>query len=254
MSSYTQLTFFAPKDSLLTGNAAKLIKGADIDPELAAIAAAIATKLDSSSAANPTGLAKMTATNGSLSTYMRSDGAPAIDPSIVPTWTGIHTFSAVPIFSAGATINAAARVVASFAQAAQTFGNATDNPTFSFAGSGILSAGDQAGVAHDVGWRDSPVRSVSGGYVPVLADRGFTLLVSSGGVTLPANGTTAFPVGSVVSVYNNSGGNITLAITTDQLVLAGSNISGSRTLNASGLATFVKIASTAWVVSGAGLS
>lgn len=48
MSNYTQTTFFAPKDLLLSGNPAKLIKGADVDPELAAIATAIATKYDSS--------------------------------------------------------------------------------------------------------------------------------------------------------------------------------------------------------------
>ena len=32
--------------------------------------------------------------NGSASTYMRSDAAPAIDVSITPSWTGKHTFSA----------------------------------------------------------------------------------------------------------------------------------------------------------------
>lgn len=49
MSNYTQTTFFAPKDLLLSGNPAKLIKGADVDPELANIATAIATKYDSTS-------------------------------------------------------------------------------------------------------------------------------------------------------------------------------------------------------------
>lgn len=54
MSNYTQTTFFAPKDSLSSGNPAKLIKGADVDPELANIATAIATKFDATSlAASP---------------------------------------------------------------------------------------------------------------------------------------------------------------------------------------------------------
>lgn len=47
MSNYTQTTFFLPKDSLASGNPAKIIKGADVDPELAAISVAIATKYDS---------------------------------------------------------------------------------------------------------------------------------------------------------------------------------------------------------------
>lgn len=92
MSNYTQVVFFAPKDTLLTGNPAKVIKGAEVDPELAAIAAAIATKLDSSQAANPTGTVKLTATNGVAATYMRSDGAPALDVTIAPIWSGLHTF------------------------------------------------------------------------------------------------------------------------------------------------------------------
>lgn len=46
MSNYVQITSFAPKDALLTGNPAKLIKGSEFDPEFAAIAVAIATKYD----------------------------------------------------------------------------------------------------------------------------------------------------------------------------------------------------------------
>src|ERR1035437_9255100 len=43
--------------------------------------------------ANPTGAIGLTVVNGSLNTAMRSDGAPAIDTSIAPTWTGTHTFN-----------------------------------------------------------------------------------------------------------------------------------------------------------------
>lgn len=44
---------------------------------------------------NPSVTAGLTAKNGSASTFMRSDAAPAIDVSIAPTWTGkhIHQFS-----------------------------------------------------------------------------------------------------------------------------------------------------------------
>lgn len=41
---------------------------------------------------NPTALVGLTAVNGAASTFIRSDGAPALDQSIVPTWSGAHTF------------------------------------------------------------------------------------------------------------------------------------------------------------------
>lgn len=43
--------------------------------------------------ANPSASVGLTAVNGAASTAMRSDGAPALSVAIVPTWTGIHTFS-----------------------------------------------------------------------------------------------------------------------------------------------------------------
>lgn len=46
----------------------------------------------SASAANPTNLIGMTANNGSLGTFLRSDATHAIDPAIVPVWTQPHTW------------------------------------------------------------------------------------------------------------------------------------------------------------------
>lgn len=45
------------------------------------------------SAANPSASVGLSAVNGSASTFMRSDGAPALSQSIAPIWTGNHTFS-----------------------------------------------------------------------------------------------------------------------------------------------------------------
>jgi hypothetical protein len=47
VANYVKATNFAVKDSLLTGNPAKLVKGTEIDTEFNAIASAIATKIDS---------------------------------------------------------------------------------------------------------------------------------------------------------------------------------------------------------------
>lgn len=45
------------------------------------------------SVADPTATIGLTAVNGSASTAMRSDGAPALGVTIAPTWTGLHTFA-----------------------------------------------------------------------------------------------------------------------------------------------------------------
>jgi hypothetical protein len=45
------------------------------------------------SGANPSASVGLTAVNGTATTYLRSDGAPALAQNISPTWTGNHTFS-----------------------------------------------------------------------------------------------------------------------------------------------------------------
>lgn len=54
----------------------------------------------SATGANPSATLGLTAVNGSAATFLRSDGAPALSQTIVPTWSGIHTFSAAPVFNA----------------------------------------------------------------------------------------------------------------------------------------------------------
>lgn len=46
------------------------------------------------SPANPSGLIGLTAVNGAATTFDRSDSTHALDQSIAPTWTGMHTFTA----------------------------------------------------------------------------------------------------------------------------------------------------------------
>jgi len=49
MSNYTKTTNFAVKDTLASGNAAKIIKGSEINTEYDNIATAVATKSDTAS-------------------------------------------------------------------------------------------------------------------------------------------------------------------------------------------------------------
>jgi hypothetical protein len=48
---------------------------------------------------NPSQTIGLTAVNGVATTYLRSDGAPALSQAIVPTWTGQHSFAANPIIT-----------------------------------------------------------------------------------------------------------------------------------------------------------
>lgn len=75
--------------------------------------------------------------------------------------------------------------------------------------------------------------------------------------TIPANASVAYPVGHTLTFINQTGaGTLTIAITSDTLQWADGDTggTGSRTLAANGIATAVKVASTVWVISGAGLS
>ena len=49
MSNYTKTTNFLVKDSLASGNAAKVVKGSEIDTEFDNVATAVATKADTAS-------------------------------------------------------------------------------------------------------------------------------------------------------------------------------------------------------------
>lgn len=75
-------------------------------------------------------------------------------------------------------------------------------------------------------------------------------------LTIPANGTVPFPIGATIIIMNDLGAatNISIAITTDTLQLAGTGTTGTRTLARYGVATLTKVTSTKWIISGNGLT
>jgi hypothetical protein len=105
-----------------------------------------------------------------------------------------------------------------------------------------------------------PQNSRSADYTLALSDGGGHVYHPSADTTprtftIPANASIAFPVGSAVTFVNDSSaGAITIAITSDTLVLMGTGSTGSRTLAANGIATALKVATTRWVISGTGLT
>ncbi len=110
------------------------------------------------------------------------------------------------------------------------------------------------------GFRGVPQNSKSAAYTLVLSDAGRHIYHPSADTTariwtIPANSSVAFPIGTSVTFINDtSGGVITISITTDTLVLAGTGGTGSRTLAANGVATAVKVTATRWIISGTALT
>ncbi len=99
--------------------------------------------------------------------------------------------------------------------------------------------------------RDVPVLTNPGAARPlVLTDRGCTVPNSTGGWSIPANASVAFPVGSTIWLLNTSGTAQTVSITSDTLRLAGSASTGSRTVALYGLVVLHKTATTEWIISG----
>jgi hypothetical protein len=97
--------------------------------------------------------------------------------------------------------------------------------------------------------------ATTGAYTVVAADAGEHIYsTATRTVTIPANSSVAFPVGTVLTFIAGSGATVTIAITTDTMYLAGAGTTGSRTLAAFGVATAVKITSTSWIISGNGLT
>jgi len=110
-----------------------------------------------------------------------------------------------------------------------------------------------------VGFRNAPVNSQSTAYTLVLADAGKVILHPSTDAnartfTIPANGSVAYPIGTVLTFVNMTSQVVTIAITTDTLYLSSTGTTGSRSLAQYGMATAVKLTSTTWIINGSGLT
>jgi microcystin-dependent protein len=93
MSDYTKSTDFAAKDSLPSGNAAKVIKGTEIDDEFNAIATAVATKADSTEllTAVPAGAVFHFAMTTAPTGYLICDGSAVSRSSYANLFAAIGT-------------------------------------------------------------------------------------------------------------------------------------------------------------------
>jgi hypothetical protein len=151
--------------------------------------------------------------------------------------------------------------------------NSTGNWSYVAASTGITATfnsatnthsvqiGDSANTKYNAGFLETPVNATTGATItPVLADSGKTFYFTGSSAptaTIPANGSVAYPVGTVLTFVNDASAAVSMniTITTDTLQLAGT---GSTTLPKVlaryGVATAVKVATQKWIISGNGLT
>lgn len=158
---------------------------------------------------------------GSLAVDTGTSGAKVALTNGANTWSSAQTDSALATFSAGANLTPAATP-----------------------------------ATNAVGYLGAPQNTQNGAYTTVMADAGKHLYHTSATAhtwTIDSNANVAYPIGTVLTFVNESGGgNVTLAITSDTLRWTSST--GSRTLAANGTATALKVASTTWRLTGDGIT
>ena len=101
-----------------------------------------------------------------------------------------------------------------------------------------------------VGYRDLPQVTKTASYTLALTDRGKHISITTGGIIIPANASVAFPIGSKVSIFNNSGTAQTISITSDTLRHSGGSVTGSFSLQPYQFVELIKVASTVWLAVG----
>jgi hypothetical protein len=138
----------------------------------------------------------------------------------------------------------------------------TTSPNFTTPVLGTPTSGNLTNCTADgtnsVGFLTIPQNAQTGSYTLVLADAGKHIYHASGAgaatYTIPANGSVAYAVGTAITFVNLSATSISIAITTDTMYLSSAGTTGTRTLAQYGSATALKVTSTAWIISGSGLT
>jgi len=124
---------------------------------------------------------------------------------------------------------------------------------------GALKIMDYGNSLQTVGFRNIPQNIQNANYTAVLADSAKHVLHGNGAGaghthTIPANAAVPYDIGTTITFINRDANVVSIAITTDTLILANSVLTGTRTLAQNGIATAIKVAATTWVISGPGVS
>lgn len=175
------------------------------------------------------------------------------DVAVADGGTGLSsgTSGGVLCFTASGTIASSGALAAN---ALVIGGGAGVAPSTTTTGTGVLTMLGLAADGSDVdaiGYRGLPQTSFSANTTIAATHNGKTLLHPSSDanartLTIDSNANLALEVGFAFEVINDSANAVTLAITTDTLVQAGSGTTGSITIPQYGTCFVRKIASTRW--------
>lgn len=143
--------------------------------------------------------------------------------------------------------------VGSDAQATQIDGSSLTLSAGDIVASGAITTPNQS--ASELGYKGIPAQDLSGAYTTELADAGKWIRATGAGTkTIASNASVAYPLGTALTFINSHSAAISIAINSDTMTLAGTTSTGTRSLAPNGMATAVKITSTSWLISGAGLT
>jgi hypothetical protein len=184
--------------------------------------------------------------------------------------TGVATALAVNVGSAGAPVvlNGAGGTPSSITltNATGTAASLTAGTASAVAVGGITGLGTNVATqlalnangadVDAIGFRGIPQNSQSDSYTLVLADAGKHIYETGASktITIPANASVAYEIGTAVTFIATNATGCSIAITTDTMTLAGTTTTGTRTLAQNGMATAVKVTSTSWIIGGNGLT
>jgi len=109
----------------------------------------------------------------------------------------------------------------------------------------------------DIGYRLIPQETTGSSTTIPMAMSGKHYYFTSANVStviVPANSTTAFDIGTVVTVINAGTGNVTLSnVGTSSVKFAGTGTTTNKTIIQHGVATLIKVATDDWYVNGNGV-
>jgi hypothetical protein len=177
---------------------------------------------------------------------------------------GQSTVSQTVNIAAGATASGSTKTIAigtagaSGSTTAISIGSAVSGATSTLTVSGSLADATLTSTAKSVGYLGLPQSATATSATLAIGDAGKHIYITTNSqtITIPANGSVAYPIGTTLTFIAGPSPVVTatIAIATDTLRLAGGTSTGNRTLAANGMATAVKVAATTWYINGTGLT
>jgi hypothetical protein len=133
------------------------------------------------------------------------------------------------------------------------------NGSISVSGGAAISGNLNAQVnGFDIGYRELPQVILVNGQTLAAGDSGKHIYGTSAGTSvlnIPTNAAQNIPVGTVVTVINRGSGSVSLTPGSGvDLYIAGSSVSGTKSLGSYGMAALIKVETNVWFVNGTGLS